>query len=216
MSVSAMVLVGALVVGEEVPLPPPPRAPTHAFEQTLAVMAQFGFGTPTGYYGAALEVAPTPTLVASVGLGLGSGPYCKAKGTQPSSFDAVCNRWHRDVQLALQARYRLITREHAALALGGGYSTGGYTWVELTTDGPAYKTTERAHWTNVEASFEARHESGFSARMFLGYAWMLNPSALGCVGWGAGSSSFGHCSSGHAGDGHRLFYLGAAAGWAFR
>lgn len=219
MFLSSVILLGGLAVGEaaeEPPPPPPPRSSVNAFGQTVAVMGQVGFGTPTGYYGVALELAPIPELVASLGVGLGSGPYCKARDAQPGSFDAVCARWHRDVQVAVQGRYRVVARGNSALALGGGYSTGGYTWVEFTTDGPAYKTTERAHWTNVEASWEGRHESGFSARLFLGYAWMLNPSSLGCVGWGAGSSSFGHCTTGHAGDGHRLLYLGAAVGWAFR
>lgn len=192
---------------------PPPRTES-PYARRLAAMVQLGFGTPTGYYGVAVEAAPIPEAVVSLGAGIGSGPYCKAADAQPAAFGAVCARWHRDVQLAVQGRYRLVTRGPSAFALGGGYSTGGYTWVELTTDGPAYKATERAHWANLEASWEGRHESGASVRLFAGYAFMLNPGALGCVGWGAGSGSSTHCARDHAADGHRLFYLGIALGWA--
>lgn len=193
-------------------LPPPPAERPYA--RPLAVMAQLGFGTPTGYYGLAVEAAPIPEVVLSLGAGMGSGPYCKALGSQPSPATLTCDRWHRDLQVAVQGRTRLVVRGPTAFALGGGYSTGGYTWVELTTDGPAYKSMERAHWANLEASWEGRHESGASVRLFAGYAFLLNPSALACVGWGAGAGSFTHCKEDHAGDGHRLFYLGIALGWA--
>lgn len=180
-----------------------------------AATAQAGFGTPTGYYGVTAEYAPTPLLVAAVGVGNGSGPYCKAPLEQPQSFHRICGRWDRDLQLAAQARLRLVRGNPGAFSLGAGLSTGGYTWVEFTTDGPAYKTTERAHWFNAEASWELRDSSGLSGRLFAGYGFLLNPGDLACVGWGAGSSSFSHCQRDHAADGKRLFYLGASAGWAF-
>lgn len=181
----------------------------------VAVMGQLGFGTPTGYYGVTLDYAPIPLLVASAGIGVGSGPYCLAPDSQPKSYDAICSHWYKDLQYAAGGRVRVLRLDHTALALGAGLSMGGYTWVEFTTDEPAYKSTERAYWANLEVSSEYRADSGFSVRAFVGSATMLNPSSLECVSWGAGSGSSSHCLADHAGDGHRLIYLGVDLGWAF-
>lgn len=185
------------------------------WQKAAAIQAHLGFGTPLGYYGLAVEYSLTPWLSASAGVGRGSGPYCLAPDEQPRAFDKICGRWHRDLQYASLLRARYILEEITAIGFGAGPSFGGYTWVEpLQTDGPAYKSTERAYWLNVEAFAEARSSAGLLFRGFVGYGFMLNPSDLGCVSWGAGSRAFEHCRDDHPADGKRLIYLGFAGGLA--
>ena len=74
------------------------------------------------------------------------------------------------------------------------------------------KSADHAFWWNVEASWERRASWGGSARLFLGYAWMLNPGDLHCIETGI---NLGHCAKAHAGSGKSLPYLGAALGMAF-
>jgi hypothetical protein len=185
------------------------------WNRPITLSGQFGFGTPTGYYGVTLDYSPIPLLVATAGIGQGSGPYCKANDEAPASYRSTCSHWYRDLQYAAGGRVRVIRIENYAAEFGAGVSTGGYTWVEFTTDEPAYKSTERAWWGNVEISLEHRASWGFTTRGFIGTGAMLNPSSLGCVSWGAGNGSYSHCVADHAGDGHRLLYMGFDVGMAF-
>ena len=100
------------------------------------------------------------------------------------------------------------------LWVGGGFSAGGYTWVEgFFTDQPSRKTTDRAYWANLEIGTEARWDSGFSLGGFIGYSQMLNPSDLVCLHTAGPPPE--HCTNDHAGDGDQLLYLGGSCGLAF-
>jgi hypothetical protein len=146
---------------------------------------------------------------------MGSGPYCLAPDERPPRYDDVCAHWYRDLQVAASGRLRVLRSKDSALELGAGLSAGGFTWVEFTLDAPAYKSAERAYWANLEIGYAFRTRSGFSARAFMGHASLLNPSALECISWGAGSRSYSHCERDHEGDGQHLIYFGAGGGWAF-
>jgi hypothetical protein len=192
----------------------PPHDDVDRWQRKLAVTTVFGFGTPVGYYGLAFEVSPTPVFVASLGMGVGSGPLRHHDRCLPSGHVGVCTSpWYESLQYALLGRVRVVRTRDTAISFGGGPSTGGYHWTELTTDGPSHKTATRAYWMNVEASLEGRTAGGLSGRLFLGYAFMLNPGALGCVEGDASSS--GHCLEKHRDDGKQLLYLGGAIGFAF-
>lgn len=207
-------VVPVLVVWAALLASPCLHAEPDVWAKPLAVMAEVGFGTPVGYYGLNVETAPVPGFVLSAGAGFGSGTYCKGDFVPPR-YAGVCASFTRDLQVALLGRARVLRSGHDALSIGGGFSEGGYTWVELTTDEPAYKTSALAQWLDAEISWEHRAAGGFSTRLFTGYAWMLDPGRLECVSWGAGSTPHSHCVQDHAGDGERLLYLGAALGMAF-
>ncbi len=185
------------------------------WQKQLAIQGQVGLATPLGSVGVSVEYAPLEELTFAAGVGLGSGPYCLSPEDQPKAYDAICRRWHRDLQYALMGRVRIPIEGALASGFGAGPSMGGYTWVEpLQFDGPAYKSTERAYWANLEYFVEARSEEGWTGRFFIGYGFMLNPSDLPCVDWGAGNTSADHCAEDHAEDGHGLLYFGFSGGFA--
>ncbi|MCB9609945.1 MAG: hypothetical protein H6716_25375 [Polyangiaceae bacterium] len=189
--------------------------PGTRWQKKLAIQAQVGLATPLGALGLSLEYAPVEEFTLSAGVGLGSGPYCLSPEDQPQAYDEVCKRWHRDLQYAVLGRVRFPIEGPLATGFGAGPSMGGYTWVEpLQFDGPAYKSTERAYWGNLELFVEGRSEAGWTGRFFVGYGFMLNPSDLPCVDWGAGNRAADHCAEDHAGDGHGLLYFGFSGGFA--
>lgn len=182
------------------------------WSKTFAVAATLGLGTPVGYYGLSLEWAPHPAFVVSLGAGQGSGRLYAPRTCMPSGYAGVCgDDWTGRMQYSALARVRVWRSDHSAIALGAGPSMGGYSWTELTTDEPAHKSAARAWWWNVELSREWRAGWGASARVFVGYAWMLNPGDLLCVETGVND---GHCQAAHGGDGRSLLYLGGSLGWA--
>ncbi|MEZ4223428.1 MAG: hypothetical protein R3B13_20950 [Polyangiaceae bacterium] len=187
------------------------HADDSAWEKHFAVLGIVGFGTPVGYAGLAVEYSPTPILALGVGAGLGSGTEntdCLASGHVGVCEGPLADR----VQLAAMGRLRLLREQGGAVTIGGGFSTGGYSWDEFTTDAPAHKSAERAYWVNMELGGEFRGATGFSARGFAGYGRMLNPGALECVESGVNT---GHCDEDHQGDGEGVVYFGGGFGWAF-
>ncbi|HEY3356679.1 MAG TPA: hypothetical protein VGQ83_25740 [Polyangia bacterium] len=188
----------------------PPAADVWA--KHLAVMGQLGLGTPTGYYGLTLELSPDPLFVASLGVGSGSGPLRGQACRAPGSVGVCDGSFGASLQYAALGRFRVLRTRTQALALGGGFSMGGYHWTELVMDEPSHKSATRAYWLNAEVSHELRTASGFSLRTFAGYGWMLNPADLQCVDTGVNSSD---CPTHHQHDGQQLFYLGVALGVAF-
>jgi len=178
----------------------------------LGAQVTLGLGTPVGYAGIVGEWSPLPRVSVGAGIGLGGGT--ESSGCLPSGVVGVCSGPLRDrIQVAVLSRFRVVQRHHMAFFIGGGFSGGGYSWDELTTDEPAHKSADRAYWANFEIGVERRWESGVTFSAFAGYGRMLNPSALHCVDTGIND---GHCQEAHASSGEQLPYVGLGTGYMFR
>jgi hypothetical protein len=169
----------------------------------IAVLGQFGTGTPVGLIGLMAEWNVTPYFAVEAGLGEGGGAdTAGGPQTQPRPDP---------LQLALVPRLRAPLGP-VALSVGAGVSEGGYqTRGRLFAD---WSETDlwmwdHATWLDADVALEGRGASGFQWRVLAGVSSMTNAASPDrcephygdmCTPWTKNSVS--------------LFYLGAAFGYA--
>lgn len=148
----ALVVGPALVRADEAP----PRAAEDATHRPAAVALEgsAGFGTPLGYLGASLVVAPISVLAVHGGAGVGQqGPQIAA---------------------GLRARVRVARRTYFSPDLS--WSTGSYAAAQLGERNARFYW-DRAHFVNASAAVEV-FAHAVSVRPFAGLGAALNhPSA---------------------------------------
>jgi uncharacterized protein YfiM (DUF2279 family) len=171
----------------EAPIARAPAKPTDPlWARPLAFDVHGGVGTPLGFGGLSLDIAPARWFVLSGGLGAGKG----------------------GMQEAAMARFR-APMGHFAFSLGGGMSTGAYDAADPFGDSNWH--WKRAFWANGEASIEFRDHTGVELRAYVGWAHLANAVADGCE-TGNGRT----CSNAAGGLFATSFpYAGFAAGYAF-
>jgi hypothetical protein len=171
------------------PAPPAPKPAAHVWDRPLAFDVHGGLGTPVGFGGFTVDVAPVPWLAVSGGLGWGRG----------------------GLQEAGTARLR-IPINHFAISFGGGTSTGAYDANEVSMFGESTSWHwKRAWWANFEGSIEFRDDNGVELRGYAGWAHLTNPVADGCERDGSTM-----CSNAAGGLMVTSFpYAGLAVGYAF-
>jgi hypothetical protein len=138
--------------------PPAPPAPAPRPTYRFAVEPSVGVGTPLGWLGGALSIKPLPMLVLHAGAGLGS----------------------QSVQLAAGARLAVRRSERTSAWVGVGWSSGAFVQQGATTifpsvwDDAQFWYWKRAHFVNLEASFERQLTGRLGARLFTGIAGLVN------------------------------------------
>lgn len=118
------------------------------------VEGQAGLGTPLGWLGGSLVVAPLPALAIHGGAGIGS----------------------QSLQLSIGARGRIRTGPRSRVGLGASWSTGEHAGVEgiplLYSQSDPIFFWRSAHFVNLEGGLEV--ETGmFVARPFVGVGYVV-------------------------------------------
>lgn len=137
-------------------------------QRRWALEVHAGFGTPVGFLGGFVDYALLEALSLEVGAGVGSG------------------RYHETLHVAAGARVRLWAFGPARLYIGAAYSTGGFLSFDYSFI-PSHDGTNtvvfaaRAHWVQPSLGLEWRTRGGFTARIFYGLGFMLNPQDRICV-----------------------------------
>lgn len=126
-----------------------------AQRRTVLVEGLAGLGTPLGWLGGSLVVAPIAPLAFHVGAGIGS----------------------QSPQLSLGARGRISVGPRSRLGLGGSWSTGEHAGVEgvplFYSQGDPIFFWRRAHFVNLEGGLEV--DTGtFVIRPFVGVGYVVN------------------------------------------
>ena len=103
---------------------------------------------------------------------------------------------------------------------GAGISGGAYKWSNWTEGFGAWgvpgiartkKTWDHALWANLTLSLEGRTRLGFSHRLLVGHARMLNPGSGRC-----NDGNTGRCLTDHVDEGKTIpVYFAFVLGWAF-
>ncbi len=185
-----LLAVPARAEAAEAPIARAPSKPTDPlWARPLAFDVHGGVGTPLGFGGMSIDLAPVRWFVVSGGLGAGKG----------------------GMQEAAMARFR-APMGHFAFSLGGGMSTGAYDASDTNPFGAGENWHwKRAFWANGEASIEFRDHTGVELRAYVGWAHLANPVADGCETGGGRT-----CSNAAGGLLVTSFpYAGLAAGYAF-
>lgn len=151
-----------------------------------------GLGTPVGYIGGGVDVAPVNWLSVGAGMGESTG-----------------------LQIAVWGGVRLVGNEHQALGLRAVFSTGpfeGAPWPNLG-ENDYWRKVRRAYWLSPEVGYELRTSGGFDFRVFGGGAVLLNPSDATCERNGALIDCADPLSGGRP---NVVPYVGIALGYAFK
>ncbi len=132
----------------------PPAFTPDAWDETLALTGNIGFGTPVGFAGAQVDYSVASFLSFDAGVGLGRG-----------------------LQVAGSVRVRPLRGNVTALGMGLGLSMGNSDLVDPSIAHPESRITYEyrpGYFINFDVFVEHRWASRFVMREFLGYGRILN------------------------------------------